>query len=58
MQKFILERIADSSIMSADETVVYSFGWLGIGITREEMDRTKHTSYLDSIDIPPIPATV
>lgn len=34
------------------------FAWLGIAMTRGEIDKDNPTPYLDSIDVPPIPGMI
>lgn len=48
-------RWEDFDFTPTDKDAVNMFRWLGVCMTRGEMDKTEPTPYLKNIDIPPIP---
>ncbi|KAF2101755.1 flavin-binding monooxygenase [Rhizodiscina lignyota] len=57
-QMLMHPRWEDFHFTPAEDTTVNSFGWLGVAMTRGEMDKSAPTPYLDSIDVPPIPGMI
>ena len=51
-------RWEDFDFIPVEETSVNPFGWLGTAMTRGEIDKTETTPYLDSIDVPVVPAFI
>ncbi len=47
-------RWEDFTFAPTEETAVNPFGWMGVAMTRGEMDKTDPTPYLNTIDYPPV----